>query len=254
MYESYICEAGIVFFGVNLSPFFFKERSRMIKTYFSCFPARQIMDAELEQKISQIAAESERIMTSSPKASHDFEHVIRVLKIGLDIGKEEGANMAILKPAILMHDLGRTNEDGKTHHSKFSVILAREVLEKFDYPKEYWEQILYAIENHSWRNSANTLEAKILQDADKLDAIGAIGIARGFTFGGVNNWPEYNPKDPFFKQEREMENYTIDHIYWKILKLKRIMHTKKGKKLAEERENFLREFLDRFEKELNGEL
>jgi uncharacterized protein len=127
-------------------------------------------------------------------------------------------------------------------------------LEKVDYPKEYWPPILYAIENHSWRNSVDTLEAKILQDADKLDAIGAIGLARGFTFGGVNNWPEYNPKDPFFKEEREMENYTIDHIYWKILRLKRMMHTKRGKELAKEREKFVVDFLKRIEKELNGEL
>ncbi|MBN2094714.1 MAG: HD domain-containing protein [Candidatus Aenigmarchaeota archaeon] len=209
---------------------------------------------ELDKKISQIAEESEKIMVSCPRAAHHFEHIKRVLKLGLEIGKEEGADMAILKPAILMHDLGRTCEDGKTHHSKFSVDVAKKVLEKVDYPKEYWGPILYAIENHSWRSTAERKEAQILQDADKLDAIGAIGLARGFAFGGSNNWPEYNPEDPFLKQDRPMENYTVDHIYWKILRLKRKMHTKKGKELAEEREKFVREFLDRMEKELNGEL
>jgi len=209
---------------------------------------------EIDQKISRISAESEKIMKKSKKAAHDFEHVKRVLRLGFEIGKVEGANMTILKPAILMHDLGRTNEDGKIHHSKFSVTLARKLLKKVDYPKEFWKPILYAIEKHSWKNSADTLEAKVLQDADKLDAIGAIGLARGFAFGALNNWPEYNPKDPFFKKKRQMEDYTIDHIYWKILRLNQMIHTKKGKEIAKERDLFVREFLKRMEREVNGEL
>ena len=209
---------------------------------------------ELEKKILQIATESEKIMSESLKAAHDFEHVRRVYNLGIKIGEAENADMAILRPAILMHDLGRIVEDGKVHHSKLSVPRAKSLLEKVDYPKKYWKPILYAIENHSWRNSVNTLEAKILQDADKLDALGAIGIARGFTYGGVRNRIEYCPKDPFFRQKREEENCSVDHMYTKILKLKGLMHTRKGKEIAKEREEFLLEFLKRLEKELNGEL
>jgi uncharacterized protein len=208
----------------------------------------------LEQKISQIAAESEKIMESSLKAAHDYEHVRRVYALGIKIGKAEKADMAILKPTILMHDLGRIFEDGRTRHAKLSIPLAKKVLKKVSYPKKLWKPILYAIENHSWKSEAMTLEAKILQDADKLDALGAIGIAKVFTYGGVRNRIEYCPKDPFFRQKRDVESCTLDHIYEKILKLKCLMHTQKGRDIAEERERFIIGFLERLEKELNGEL
>jgi len=171
--------------------------------------------------------------------AHDFEHVQRVYRNAEIISKkEEGADLDIVLAAALLHDLvvypkgsRRTN-----HSADESADLAKKILSEYKYyPVEKIEKVVYAIRTHSYSKQLipSTLEGKILQDADRLDAIGAIGIARTFSVGGSENRSLYDPKDPFCESDRELDDtrWTLDHIKKKLLILKNSMHTKEAKEI-----------------------
>ncbi|MDQ3853074.1 MAG: HD domain-containing protein [Thermoproteota archaeon] len=188
--------------------------------------------------------------------AHDFHHVMRVYKNAKRIGRREGTNMDILLPAVLLHDL-IVYPKGSTKSSKSSeesADLAENILRSYGYPQDQINQICYCIRVHSYskRLVPASLEARILQDADRLDALGAIGIARTFSVGGSENRTIYNPNDPFCRSERDLDDmqWTLDHFQTKLLKLENFMHSQTAKKIAKERARFMKLFIRQLQKEI----
>jgi uncharacterized protein len=188
-------------------------------------------------------------------AAHDFDHIMRVFKNAQNICKKENANEKLVLSAVLLHDIISYPKSDK--RSKLSSIKSAEeskkILKKFNFTKEEIQIISDAIRDHSFSRNVipTTLEGKILQDADRLDAIGAIGIARVFAVGGSEKRPFYNIKDPFCKSRIPDDKiWTLDHFYRKLLKLESLMNTKSGKIEAKKRTRVLKDFLNELKKEI----
>jgi len=191
--------------------------------------------------------------------AHDFSHALRVCQNAKVIGEEEGADMQVVILAALLHDVGSglklQNRSAESEARRLATV--EEFLNRKDLPEEVREKVLHAVEVHSFSKGIvpATLEAKILQDADRLDAMGAIGIARVFLTGGALGRDLYSPEDPFCR-EREPDDgmWNLDHFYRKLLKLEDGMHTETGKRLAKRRGIVLRRYLSDLEEEISKEI
>ncbi len=181
-------------------------------------------------------------------AAHDLEHVRRVVANARRLTTAEGADWKIVLPAAWLHDcvfIPKSSPDRK----QASVLAAKQAaawLEKHGWPHGNLAEITHAIEAHSFSAGITplTLEAKVLQDADRLDALGAVGLARTLMLGGELKRVFYQPKDPFCDhREADDSVYTLDHLYRKLLTLESTMQTEAGKKEAGRRTEFLKEFL-----------
>ncbi|MGG5208588.1 HD domain-containing protein [Chryseobacterium sp. MIQD13] len=193
------------------------------------------------------------------EAGHDWYHVERVWKLSKKIAAAEDCNHDVVELSALLHDIA----DPKFHNGDETIApkIAREFLEGQEVPEDVIEKVLFIIKNISFKNRAEVpaelpIELKIVQDADRIDAIGAIGIGRTFNFGGFKNNPMYDPEiQPSLnmsKDEYKKSNgTTINHFYEKLLLLKDLMNTGKGKELAQERHDYMLGFLDQFYKEWN---
>jgi uncharacterized protein len=166
--------------------------------------------------------------------AHDFEHTLRVYETCTYIGSKKGADMSILLPAALLHDIGRAYP----RHAYYGSKLAEAILLENKYSIEKIEKICNAIETHSFseKKIPNSLEAQILSDADKLDAMGAIGMYRTAIFNAMS--------------QGNLET-TIKHFHKKLLKLKDLLYTDTAQQLAQSRHEFMKEFLNQIEIELN---
>lgn len=196
------------------------------------------------------------------EAGHDWFHIERVWKLAKKIAEQEGGNLEVIELSALLHDIA----DPKFHNGDETLALkiSKDFLEEIHVNAELIEQVLFVIKNISFKNRAEApenppLELQIVQDADRLDAIGAIGIARTFNFGGFKNnlmyHPEIKPNLGMNKEEYKKSNgTTINHFYEKLLLLKDLMNTETAKKIASERHDFMLQFLDEFYKEWNVEL
>ena len=196
------------------------------------------------------------------EAGHDWFHIERVWKLSKKIAEKEGGNLEVIELSALLHDIA----DPKFHNGDETLALkiSQNFLEEIHVNAELIEQVLFVIKNISFKNRAEApenppLELQIVQDADRLDAIGAIGIARTFNFGGFKNnlmyHPEIKPNLGMNKEEYKKSNgTTINHFYEKLLLLKDLMNTETAKKIASERHGFMLQFLDEFYKEWNVEL
>ena len=197
-----------------------------------------------------------RRMLENQDPAHDFYHIMRVYNNAKIIGRREGSNMEILLPAVMLHDLV-VYPKGSAKSSKSSdesADLAENILQSYGYPQDQINQICYCIRTHSYskRFAPVSLEARILQDADRLDALGAIGIARTFSVGGSENRKFYNAHDPFYRTSRNLDDtkWTLDHFQTKLLKLEDFMHTETAKKIAKERTRFMVLFIRQLQKEV----
>ena len=190
-------------------------------------------------------------------AGHCWDHVERVTRTALRLAGEEQADAAVVCAAGLLHDLGRT-VPGEGDHARRSVELAPPLLSGTCLSAHQAALALDAIGDHRYRDGKvpAAIEGKILQDADRLDAVGAIGIARCFAKSSVTGRRLYSPDDPFCTAGREPDDnrYTIDHFYSKLLKLKDTFHTASARKLAELRHAFLTAFLEEMRVELGASL
>jgi uncharacterized protein len=188
--------------------------------------------------------------------AHDFQHIMRVYKNAKVIGQREGANMKILLPAVLLHDLVVYPKGSakSSRSSEDSADLAENMLQSYGYSQDKINRISYCIRTHSYskRLVPASLEGRILQDADRLDALGAIGIARMFSVGGSEERTFYNLDDPFCRSRRELDDrqWTLDHFQIKLLKLKDLMHTKTAKKIAQERTKVMMLFMTQLKREI----
>lgn len=194
------------------------------------------------------------------EAGHDWFHVERVWKLSQKIAAKEGGNLPVIELAALLHDIA----DPKFHNGDehLALEISEDFLKQENISKEITENVLYIIRNISFKNKKvldnPSLELQIVQDADRLDAIGAIGIARAFNFGGYKNNVIYDPDIPpqlnMSKEEYKKSNgTTINHFYEKLLLLKDLMNTETGRKMAAERHRFMLAFLDEFYREWKGD-
>jgi uncharacterized protein len=195
------------------------------------------------------------------EAGHDWFHVERVYKNALLIAKEQECNLDIVKLGALLHDIA----DSKFHNGDETIgpKVAREFLESQKVTEEVITHVVNIIENISFKggnfeNKFTSIELDIVQDADRLDALGAIGIARTFNYGGFKNRPLYLPNvaPNLNMTKEEYKNSaapTLNHFYEKLLLLKDKMNTDTGKKLALERHKFMENFLSQFYAEWQGE-
>jgi len=194
---------------------------------------------------------------------HDWSHVERVKNLAIKIGKKEKANLFIIEVASILHDIGRKEEfesRGKVCHAERGVELAKEILANFKLKKDDINNILHCILSHRYRNShiPSTLEAKILSDADKLDAIGAIGIGRAFLFaGGPGSKTLYTGREKKIAKKGFDRSYTKDdsatlEYEIKLKYIKDKILTKTGKKIAQQRHKFMENFFREFWGEVEG--
>jgi len=209
-----------------------------------------------KEQLNKTIAFAKETLTNA-EGGHDWFHTERVYKTALLIAKTENVDTFIVSLGALLHDIA----DSKFHNGDESVgpKTAREFLFKINVDSAVIEHVVNIIENISFKGGNekqkfNSLELKVIQDADRLDAIGAIGIARCFNYGGYKNRPLYNPDIKpnlaMSKEEYKASNApTINHFYEKLLLLKDRMHTKTAKAIALERHNFMLKFLDQFYKE-----
>ncbi len=188
-------------------------------------------------------------------SAHDFAHIMRVYKNAQMICKKERVNEKLVLSAVLLHDIVSYPKSDK--RSKLSSIQSakksKNILKKFNFTNEEIQIISDAIRDHSFSQNKvpATIIGKILQDADRLDAIGAIGIARVFAVGGYEKRPFYNVKDPFCKNRIPDDKiWTMDHFYQKLLKLESLMNTKSGKLEAKKRTKILNNFLNQLQNEI----
>ena len=196
------------------------------------------------------------------EAGHDWFHMQRVYKNALLIADGEQCDLEVVKLGALLHDIA----DSKFHDGDESVgpKVAREFLESQNASEEIIVHVVNIIENISFKGGNfekkfTSKELEIVQDADRLDALGAIGIARTFNYGGFKNRPLYNPDiAPNLNMSKEeyknSESPTLNHFYEKLLLLKDKMNTETGKKIAQERHHFMELFLSQFYAEWDGEL
>ena len=199
---------------------------------------------------------------ANAEGGHDWFHILRVYNNSLLIGKTENCNIEVVQLSALLHDIA----DSKFHDGDENIgpKTARKFLESQNVTIETVDHVVKIIENISFKgghknSNFNSIELQIVQDADRLDAIGAVGIARTFNYGGFKNREIYNPeiKPNLSMSKDEYKNNvapTINHFYEKLLLLKDKMNTETGKKLAQERHDFMEVFLDQFYKEWEGML
>jgi len=188
-------------------------------------------------------------------AAHDRAHIERVVTTATRLAREAGARAAVVVPAAWLHDCVVVPKDDPDRGaaSAQAADAAERFLKDAGYSAGHIPAIRHAIEAHSYSAGIEpeTLEAKVVQDADRLDALGAIGIARCFMVGGALDRPLYDPADPFCDDRPPDDStYTIDHFYEKLLGLAETMQTDAGRAEAERRAAFMRTYLDRLREEI----
>lgn len=217
-----------------------------------------ISDAELiESTINFVKTE-----LKNAEGGHDWFHIERVYKNTLLIAKQEKVDITVVSLAALLHDIA----DSKFYNGDETIgpKLASKFLLKHNVDSEIIEHVTQIIENMSFKNSFDlnpsftSKEMEVVQDADRLDAIGAIGIARCFNYGGFKDRPLYNPDikpnlNMTKAEYKAAKAPTINHFYEKLLLLKDQMNTKTGKRIASDRHKYMEGFLKQFFSEWNGE-
>lgn len=199
--------------------------------------------AELEARCAAYMAER-----AGADPAHDLEHVRRVVAAARALAVEEGADLRVVLPAAWLHDCVSVPKDSPLR-KRASALAAEEAvcfLGGRGYPRELLPAVSHAIAAHSFsaRIAPTTPEARVVQDADRLDALGAVGIARTLMLGAVMGRPFYDPSEPFpVQRQPDDARSSIDHFYTKLLRLAGTMQTAAGRAEAERRTAFMRAFL-----------
>lgn len=208
---------------------------------------------------NEIRATAQKLLAGDA-SSHGFDHAERVWKLCRHIGLAEGADLEILRPAAYLHDIGRPEEKasgGEVCHAVAGAEKARRILEQNGVDRERIERIVHCIASHRFRRNGEqpgTLEARILFDADKLDAIGAVGISRAFLFAGEVGARLHNPEaDILATRAYSSEDTAFREFSVKLKNVKDRMLTETGRKMAEERHRFMVAYFDRLTSEVHGE-
>jgi uncharacterized protein len=214
------------------------------------------MTNPIEQTIQYVKQE-----LAAAEGGHDWWHIERVWKTAQHIAKQEHVNLLVVELGALLHDIA----DSKFHNGDEEIgpQKAQDFLQSIGVNAEIIDAVVYIIRNISFKGQKQqtagaTPELQVVQDADRLDAIGAMGIARAFSYGGFKNREFYNPAiPPDLHQTKEAYKNstapTINHFYEKLLLLKDLMNTTTGKELAQERHVFMEGYLEQFYREWEGQ-
>lgn len=215
-----------------------------------------------KQEIINKTAEHVRAKMEGEGSGHDWWHIYRVWQTAKTIAAEEEADTFIVELGALLHDIA----DYKFHNGDEEIggKVSREWLESLKVDEETIEAVVHIVNNISFKGDGGktkiaSLEGKVTQDADRLDCIGAIGIARCFTYGGFKGNaiydPELQPKLDMSKEEyKKSSSPSINHFYEKLLLVKDLMNTDTGRRLAEGRHEYMQKFLDQFFAEVEGKI
>jgi uncharacterized protein len=202
-----------------------------------------------------IAIDQARQYYEGADAIHDFDHVLRVLALAERMAEAEGADLEIVRTAVLLHDVGRGHGDrSATDHAQTGAEFARNLLA--GHPPDRIEAVAHAIAAHRFRTgpTPQTIEAKVLHDADKLDAIGAIGVARAFAYGGHEGQRLWAAVPPGYEEtQANRSGHTPVHEY--VMKLQKIegrLLTASARRFAEGRHEFMVAFFQRLDREVQG--
>lgn len=207
-----------------------------------------------------ITIEQARVYYHGAESAHDFDHVLRVLALAEKLARAEGADLDIVRAAVLLHDIARADEDMTGgDHATMAADRAREILSTHGVAPEKIDAIVHAIAAHRFRTNAppQTLEAKILFDADKLDSIGAVGVARTYQVSGALNqrlWSEVLPDALATRQQRNSNHSAYAEFVVKLSKVRDRLFTATARQIAAERHAYMADFFARLEKEIHGEL
>jgi uncharacterized protein len=218
-----------------------------------------ITGAVSDDPVVAAALEKARALFDGAKGSHDWDHTLRVLRLCEHMGPEEGADMVVLRIAALLHDIGRSRQDeanGALCHAAEGAGMAEPLLENLDLDPGRKANVIHCIRTHRFRGGCcpQTIEAKVLFDADKLDAIGAVGVARAYLFAGELGARLHNPNHDiagtaaYSAEDTGYREYKI-----KLCKIRDRILTATGRGLAEERHRFMEQFFERFIAETEGE-
>lgn len=217
---------------------------------------RQAIDLP-ENKWQEVEAQARRAVGESP-GSHGWDHVRRVFDLCMLMGKKEKANLTVLALAALLHDIGRKEETaarGRVCHARIGAKKALEIMKNLDIPGEIRESVRDCIRSHRFRGkeTPESLEARILFDADKLDSIGAVGLGRAFLFAGEVGARLHNShKDLSQTVSYSWEDTAYREFQVKLRRVKERMLTATGRALAEGRHRFMERFFTRLEAEIKG--
>lgn len=199
-----------------------------------------------------ISVEQARALYTTGDAAHRFDHVLRVTALAIKIAQAEGADVEIVRTAALLHDVGL--ENGRAEHEQVAAERAYHILA--GQPPEKIEAVAQAIRSHRFRAgpSPQTLEAKCLFDADKLDAIGAVGVARVFAYGGAAGQRLWAPVlEGYDERESGDEHTPVHEFVVKLAKIKDRLTTQTGRRIGQARHEFMAAFFARLEAEVKGE-
>ena len=195
-------------------------------------------------------------------SGHDYWHLERTKNLALKIQETEGGDKIVIGLAAYLHDIHRImqNEKGSFVEPKESIPKVKEILANIDLDEETVDKICFVVENHeiySWHgNNVDDINTLIVQDADNLDACGAMGIGRCFSYGGSNKMPMYDPSVPLKEDydftESKNDPSSLHHFYHKLMKLEETMNTNMAKEMAKSRVQFIRDFAEEFLDEWNG--
>jgi uncharacterized protein len=193
----------------------------------------------------------------TPGGAHDFDHVLRVTALAERIAKEEGADLGIVRAAALLHDVAATGRDREDHHL-VGAERAREIMLSLGHPQAHAEAVAHCVQTHRFRKpeeAPQTLEAQCVFDADKLDAIGAVGVARAFAYGAELGQPLWGRVSTEFKAGHKTgETYTAHHeFYRKLIHIRDRLYTGTGRRMAADRHRIMADFFDRMAREVAGE-
>lgn len=225
---------------------------------------RQNMKKISKKIIQEIEGEARKFFEGA-SGCHDWSHVERVRKMALHIAGLEKADLQIVEISALLHDIGRKEEmkkKGLTCHAEAGAETARKLLKKYSLSPQQIENIIHCVLSHRYRNEhvPNTIEAKILYDADKLDSIGAVGVARDFLFAGnAGSNCLYAGNEKKLAKSKKDYSYTEEdsallEYEIKLRHIKDKIITKTGKMIARQRHEFMKKFFERFWKEVDGKI
>lgn len=213
------------------------------------------MTNELVEKVANYAQKE----YSDIATGHDWHHIERVRKNAIFIHSKEGGNRTVIELAVILHDISDYKFNGG--NELLGGDVAFDIILQHDGSEEIANQVKTIVNGVSYKGAnvedkSSSLEAKIVQDADRLDAIGAIGIARTFAYGGHVGNPIYDPENTpklhnSFEEYKNAKSTTINHFYEKLLLLEEKMHTTTAKEVANQRTLFMKNFLDQFYSEWN---
>jgi uncharacterized protein len=237
-----------------------KKRGPSKKTTGIPLRRRKSIESPLPARILQAVRREAKTYFRSARGSHAWDHTERVYELCLRIGRKEKADLETLKLAALLHDIGRGEEDrtnGRVCHAEKSAELAGQLLNKHGVHKERLAAVVSCIETHRFRGGLlpQSLEGKILFDADKLDSIGAVGIGRAFLFAGEVGARLHNPNirlertKPYTKEDSAYREFLV-----KLNTIKDRIFTREGRRIARDRHRFMTEYFKRLTRETEGRI